>query len=119
MLHRRWQGSSPENNETDPVEDTKDQDGLVLSEILISNDGTENRRDYGRSVNMLVNRSNDMLTIAEPLEEQVQAGGGLVAHSQSLWTIGSSCAVVDVVLEETLRSFDRSVRCPGSASSKA
>lgn len=36
------QGSDPENEKTDPVDTGKDDDGLVLAEVLVRNDGTEN-----------------------------------------------------------------------------
>lgn len=39
------QRGSPEDDETNPVEDAEDKDSLVLSEILVGNDGTENRSD--------------------------------------------------------------------------
>lgn len=39
------QGGGPENDETNPVECAEDENGLVLSEVLIGNDGTKNRSD--------------------------------------------------------------------------
>ena len=38
----------PENGETNPVEDAEDEDGAVLSEVLISDDGSEDRSDCER-----------------------------------------------------------------------
>lgn len=39
------QSGGPENNQTNPVEATEDENGLVLSEILVGNNGTENGSD--------------------------------------------------------------------------
>lgn len=41
-------------------------------------------------------------TVAKPLEEEVQAGGSLVAHSKTFGTIGSIFTVANVVLEQAL-----------------
>ena len=43
-----------------------------------------------------------LLTIAEPLEKQVEAGGGLVAHAQAPGPVGALLAEADVVLEQAL-----------------
>lgn len=75
----------PENQEADPVDAEEDDNGLVLAEILIRDDGTENGGD-----------------VAEPLEEEVETGGGLVAHAETLGAILAVLVVADVVLEETL-----------------
>ena len=39
------------------------------------------------------------LTITEPLEEEIEAGGALVSQSQSRCSISSVGTVADVVLE--------------------
>ena len=41
-------------------------------------------------------------TVAEPLEEEIEASSGLVAQAQTWSTIRAIRPVVDVVLEETL-----------------
>lgn len=42
----RREGACPENQETNPVDASEDQDGVVLSEILIGDDGSENWCDW-------------------------------------------------------------------------
>jgi len=41
-----WDGCAGEDQETGHVDETKDYDGVVLSEILVGNDGTEDRCDW-------------------------------------------------------------------------
>jgi len=70
-----------------PVDDGEHQDRVVLSKILIGNNGTENGCD-----------------IAEELEEHVETSGASVSKTKTCGSITSVGVVVDVVLEESLTS---------------
>lgn len=84
-LDRSRKRGRPQDNQTDPVDHSEDQDRVVLSEVLIGNDGTENGSN-----------------VAEELEEDVQAGSSGVSKTKTGGSIASVRVVVDVVLEETL-----------------
>lgn len=69
----------------DPVDDGEHQDSVVLSEVLIGNDGTQDWRD-----------------IAEELEEHVETSGASMSKTKTSRTIATVRVVVNIVLEETL-----------------
>lgn len=87
-LNGDGQRGGPKDDQTDPVDHSENQDRVVLSEVLISNNGTENRRD-----------------VAEELEENVQAGSASMSKTETCRSITSVGVVVDVVLEKTLATF--------------
>lgn len=49
------QRSRPEDNETDPVDTAEEHNGLVLAQVLIRDDGTENRSHCRRENPELAN----------------------------------------------------------------
>lgn len=55
-LNSRRQSSCPQDEQADPVDGCEDQDSLVSAEILVGNDGTENRRDCTSSQPLAVAR---------------------------------------------------------------
>ena len=88
----RGKSACPKDQKTDPVDTSEDQDSVVLSEVLIGNDGTENGSD-----------------VAEELEEDVQASSSGVSETKTSRSIASVRVVADVVLEETLAACCKSV----------
>ena len=50
MLDRGWQSRGPEYDEANPVDASEDKDRLVLAEILVRDDGTEDRRDVAEEL---------------------------------------------------------------------
>ena len=91
-LDRSRKRGCPKNDQTNPVDNSEDQNCVVLSEVLIGNDGTENGSD-----------------VAEELEEDVQASSSGVSETKTSRSIASVRVVVDVVLEETLAACCKSV----------
>lgn len=84
-LDRSRERGRPQNDQTNPVDHSEDQNRVVFSEVLVGNDGTENGGD-----------------VAEELEEDVQASSSSVSETETSRSIASVRVVVDVVLEETL-----------------
>lgn len=85
MLDGDWQRSCPKDDQSNPVDTGENQDRVVLSKVLIGNDGTENGRD-----------------VAEELEEGVETRGTGVAETKATRPIASVRVVANVVLEQTL-----------------
>lgn len=63
--------SAGQDEQTNQVDDTKGENGVVFAEILVSNDGSKNRRN-----------------IAPELEEGIQSSSGLLAAAQSTGLFG-------------------------------
>ena len=86
------------DEETEDVDTAEDDNGVVLSEVLISDDSTENGRN-----------------IAPELEEGGETSGSLVTHAESTTTLAAVKRALNVVLEdtggtvvgETLAKFDQ------------
>src|SRR5690242_6620544 len=76
--------SQGKDEKTDHVDTTEDDNGVVLSEVLISNDSTENGCD-----------------IAPELEEGRETSGSLVSHADSTTSFAAIKRALDVVLENT------------------
>lgn len=76
--------SQGEDEETDDVDTAEDDDGVVLSEVLISNDSTKNR-----------------CNVAPELEESGETSGSLVSHTESTTALTAIERTLDVVLEDT------------------
>jgi hypothetical protein len=76
--------SQGEDKETNDVNTAEDDDSVVLSEVLISNDSTENR-----------------CNIAPELEEGGKTSGSLVSHTESTTSLTTIERALDVVLEDT------------------
>ena len=77
---RCGQSTCPQDQQADPVDTGEDQDGVVFAKVLIGDNGTEDGRDCLESISRILTR--DMMfahTIAEPLEEEVEACSALVA----------------------------------------
>jgi hypothetical protein len=83
-LKSNGDGGQGKDEETEDVNTTEDNDGVVLSEVLISDDGTENGRD-----------------VAPELEEGGETSGSLVSHAESTATLTAIERTLDVVLENT------------------
>lgn len=99
------QRGRPQDNKTDPVDAAEEHDGLVLAEVLIRDDGTENR---SHCTSRLISKRSPRYrgcklihTVAEPLEEQVQTSSGLATHTQTGRVGCDVLAIADVVLEKT------------------
>lgn len=88
-----------EDEKTEDVNTTENDNGVVLSEVLISDDSTEDRRD-----------------VAPELEEGRETSSSLVSHTEGTTTLAAIERALDVVLEdtggtvvgETLAEFDKS-----------
>jgi hypothetical protein len=89
-LDRRRERGRPEDDQTNPVDHSEDQNCVVLSKVLIGNDGTKNGSN-----------------VAEELEEHVQASSSSVSKTKTSRAIAAVRVVVDVVLEETLAACCR------------
>lgn len=76
--------SQGKDEKTDHVDTAEDDNGVVLSEVLISNDSTENGCD-----------------IAPELEEGRETSGSLVSHAESTTPFAAIKRALDVVLENT------------------
>jgi hypothetical protein len=72
---------SPQEEQANPVDTGKDEDGLVAAEILISDDGTKNWSDYINAISnsFTARKFCSKLTVAKPLEEEIQSSGTLLA----------------------------------------
>lgn len=80
-------GSTDEDEQTNHVDDTEQHNGLVLAEILIGDDGTD---DGGN--------------IAPELEEGGETGSTLVIHTERTTSLTPIPRSLDVVLEQTRHS---------------
>lgn len=77
-------GCAGEDDKTEDVDAAEDDDGVVLSKVLIGNDGTENGSN-----------------VAPELEEGGEASGSLVTHTERTATFLTAARTRDVVLEDT------------------
>lgn len=77
-------GCAGEDEETDDVDTAENDNSVVLSEVLISNDSTKNGRN-----------------IAPELEESRETSGSLVAHAERTTSLTAIKRALDVVLEDT------------------
>jgi hypothetical protein len=84
VVKSRWNSRAGENEETDDVNQAEDDNGVVLSEILVGNDGTEDGRN-----------------VAPELEEGGETSSTLVAHTERTTAFRSIAGTGDVVLEDT------------------
>jgi hypothetical protein len=84
VVERGRERCQSQDKKTDDVNTAEDDDGVVLSEVLISDNGTKNRCD-----------------IAPELEECRETGSTLVAKAESTATERSVVRAREVVLEET------------------
>jgi hypothetical protein len=76
--------STSKDQETDHVDEAEDDNGVVLSEVLVGNNGTKNGSK-----------------VAPELEEGRETSGSLVAHTERTTTELAAAGTRDVVLEET------------------
>jgi len=99
MIESNRERGKGKDEQTDDVDAAEDDNGVVLSEILVGNDGTENG-GY----------------VAPELEKGRKSSGSLVAHTERTATIFTTAGTRNVVLEdtrgavvgETLAQFDNS-----------
>jgi len=77
-------GCAGEDDKTEDVDAAEDDDGVVLSKVLIGNDGTENGSN-----------------VAPELEEGGETSGSLVTHTERTATFLTAARTRDVVLEDT------------------
>jgi hypothetical protein len=84
VVERGRERCQSQDKKTDDVNTAEDDDGVVLSEVLISDNGTKNRCD-----------------IAPELEKCRETGSTLVAEAKRTATKRSIVRARDVVLEET------------------
>lgn len=73
-----------EDDKTDDVDAAEDDDSVVLSKVLIGDDGTKDRSN-----------------VAPELEEGRETSGSLVAHTERTATFLTTATTRDVVLEDT------------------
>ena len=98
-LKSRRNGCQGEDKKTDHVDAAEDNNSVVLSHVLIGDDGTENGGN-----------------IAPELEESGKTSSSLVSHAESTTSLTAIKRTLDVVLEdtggtivgETLAKFDNS-----------
>jgi hypothetical protein len=84
VVESRRDGRAGKDEETDDVDTAEDDNGVVLSEILVGNDGTENGSN-----------------VAPELEEGGETSGSLVTHTERTTAFRSIAWTSDVVLENT------------------
>jgi hypothetical protein len=84
VVKSRRNGRAGKDEETDDVDTAEDDNGVVLSEILVGNDGTENGSN-----------------VAPELEEGGETSGSLVTHTERTTAFRSIAWTSDVVLEDT------------------
>lgn len=87
MLDSHGERGCPQDHQSNPVDRGECQNRVVLSEVLISYNGTQ-----------------DWCDIAEELEEDVETSCTGMAETKTARSVTSIGVVVDVILEETLAS---------------
>ena len=103
VLDRDRECGSPKDEQSNPVDTAEDEDSLVLAQVLVGDNGAQNWCDW-EFVSIQAWRvwTSLALTVAEKLEEHVQASGALMAKAETRSSLGAVGRVVDVVLKETL-----------------
>jgi len=84
MIESSRERGKGKDEQTDDVDAAEDDDGVVLAEILIGDDGNENGSN-----------------VAPELEEGRKSSGSLVAHAERTATVFTTAGTRDVVLEDT------------------
>jgi hypothetical protein len=84
MVESSRDSCTGEDQETGHVDETEDDNGVVLSEVLVGNNGTKNG---GK--------------VAPELEEGAETSGSLMAHTERTTAELAAARARDVVLEET------------------
>lgn len=87
VIQGRRDGGTDEDEQTNHVDDTEQHNGLVLAEVLIGDDGTE-----------------DGSNITPELEEGSETGSTLVIHTERTTSLTTIPRSLDVVLEQTRHS---------------
>lgn len=103
VSQRRGNRRADQDKQSNQVDDTEENDGLVFSEVLIGNDGTDDGSNCTSQHQMACAHRREP-TIAPELEERGQTRGTLVTHAQRTTALAAVERTVDVVLEETRHS---------------
>lgn len=95
MLQRVGNRSADQNQEANKIDTTEQDNGLVLAEVLISDNGTNDGSNWIRSKSAsdipFTSDFDIKRTIAPELEESGQTSGTLVTHTKS--TGATTCTI--------------------------
>lgn len=84
VIQSSWYRRACQDKETDHVDSAEDENGVVLSEVLIGNDSTQNGRN-----------------VAPELEKRGKTGSSLMTHAESTTAKFTTAWTCNVVLEKT------------------
>ena len=96
-MKRYWQRCAKQDQKPNDVDTTEKQDGLVLAQVLVGNDGTQNRRDVAPEPRRVLAVYEGVVE-DNLLEESSQASCSLVSHSQCATASRAIKRSLDVVL---------------------
>jgi hypothetical protein len=88
VVQSSWDRSAGQDEETNHVDSAEDKNGVVLSKVLIGNDGTENGRN-----------------VAPELEKRGETSSSLVTHAEGTAAEFTTARARNVVLEKSRRAI--------------